>query len=1030
VALGDINNDGLLDIYFTSNSYENKLYLNKGNLKFEDISARSNTICEAGWKTGACMADVNNDGWLDIYLCKSGDSDPNKRKNILLINNKDLTFSDQAHNYGLDDDSYSTQAAFFDFDRDGDLDLFLLNHSLLQISNAFDITNKNSTVRFAHVGNKFYRNDLGHFTDVSDSVGVFGPASNYGLGVSISDFNNDGWPDLYSGSDYTGRDRLLINNHGTIFNDSIYEMLSHTSKFTMGTDAADINNDGLSDLITLDMLPEDNKRQKLLLGADKYNVFNQMVESGLHSQYMRNMLHLNMGNGSLSEIGQLAGISDTDWSWAPLIADFDNDGNPDIFISNGFKRDLTNSDFAKYHAHQEIEKARTEGKQISKLELIEKFHENKIHNYIFQGNGDLTFTNKVVDWGFVEPTLSNGAAYGDLDNDGDLDLVMNELNDVAAVYENHSNTHTNNHFLRIKLQCLRQNKEGIGARVNVYAGGQLHMKEQFPVRGFQSSVDPTLHFGLGKADRIDSVIVRWPNGLIQKKTNIKADQLLVIQEEKNLKPIKPDNVVSYFSKSTSIIDFKHHENTFVDFDVQSLLPREYSTMGPALALGDVNGDGLKDVYIGGAKGQTSVLFLKNNTGTLKQMIQPAFEIDKESEDVDAVFFDADNDKDLDLYVVSGGYEFQKDDPLLQDRLYMNDGNGKMTKTSLPLEAISGSCVRPSDFDRDGDTDLFIGGRISPGRYPEIPESQILVNDGKGHFTTAKLDELKSRGMVTDACWVDLNHDGMDDLIVVGEWMTPEILINSHGKFKRATKDYIHKPMEGWWNCITANDMDGDGDIDFMLGNAGLNNQVKANREHPATLVYDDFDKNGSIDPILCYYIQGKSFPYASRDELLEQLPSFRKRFTNYESYSDATIDNILTSEEISHSKKLSMVEMRSCYLRNDGDSLMSIPMPVEMQIAPVFALAVTDINGDGKQDIITGGNLSATRSRTGKMTGNTGFVFLGDGKGNFSFVSPMQTALRCIGDVRKLIFDNDRIFIANNNAGVQCYILNKKPSNE
>lgn len=1030
VALGDINNDGLVDIYFTSNLFSNKLYLNEGNFKFRDITEESGTACDVGWKTGVTMVDVNDDGYLDIYVCRSANPlNQERRRNILLINNGDLTFTDQAKEYNLDDPSFSTQAAFFDHDRDGDLDMVLLNHSLLDISNVYNLSVKNSNERFPDVGNKFYRNDNGHFTDVSDSIGVYGSAFNYGLGISLSDINNDGWIDMYLGCDYTARDRMLINEEGRFFKDVTAEQLSHISKFTMGTDIADINGDQLMDIFTLDMLPEDNYRQKQLMGVDEYNVFNRMVKSGLHAQYMRNMLHLNNGNGTFSEIGQLAGVSNTDWSWSALIEDFDNDGIPDIFVTNGFKRDLTNNDFAKFEAAKSVEAKLQKGEKVSLLEVIAKFQENKLPNYVFKGNGDLTFTDVTKPWGFDEPSIANGAAYADLDNDGDLDLVVNNMNDQAGIYRNNAER-LQNKFLAVRLRS-KTNNFAVGGRVTVFADGKAWVRENLPVRGFQSSVDPVLHFGLGGVERVDSVVVRWPSGGSQTVSNVPLNQRIDITQAEVTLEIPETAPHKLLEEVATLPDFTHTENEFVDFNIQSLLPRQYSTMGPALAIADVNGDGLSDVLIGGAKGQPASLFLGNKKGEYVKSDQPAFEADKDSEDIDAVFFDSDGDGDLDLYIVSGGYEFGKSDPALQDRLYNNNGKGQFTRAALPEMRISGSCVRPSDIDGDGDLDLFVGGRIVPGRYPETPESVILINNGRGSFAVGSIpDDLRNTGMVSDAVWVDLNGDQFEDLIVVGEWMGIEIFLNEKGALRKATPDFFSEPTSGWWNCIAAADFDNDGDKDFVVGNIGLNNQIKATPERPATMWYADFDDNGSVDPILNYYIMDRSYPYPTRDELVGQLPGFRKRFKDYDSYSRASLDELLTPDEKKKASQLTMVQMQSCYVRNDGTQFVVEPLSIEAQIAPMFAVAVLDVDGDGNLDFIAGGNLTATRSRTGKMTGNTGFVFLGDGKGGFEFVKPARTGLQLAGDVRKIVVDGERVLVTVNNGPVKMAMLNVRTQSE
>jgi hypothetical protein len=1032
VAVGDINNDGLADIYFSSNNLENKLYLNKGNLNFEDITSKSGAGCKPGWKTGVSMVDINADGLLDIYVCRSADSHPENRKNSLLINNGNLTFTDKANEYGLDDNSYSTQGIFFDCDLDGDLDVFLLNHSLLQISNSFDIGKINRNIRYPYIGNRMLRNDNGHFTDVSEAAGIPSLSSNYGLGGGVADFNNDGWPDLYASNDYVDNDKLYLNNKDGTFTDVTDSLLTHTSQFSMGMDIADVNRDGLLDILTLDMLPEDNKRQKLLFGPDRYDVFATSVKNGYHYQYMRNMLQLNNGDGTFSEIGQLAGISNTDWSWSALLADYDNDGWQDLFVSNGYKRDFTNNDFLKYKADQQL-KMQAGGKG-SYSEMMTKIPSNKLHNYIFKNNGDLTFRDACVDWGFTDKTLTNGAAYADLDNDGDLDLVMNNIDEMAGVYRNNADKLLKRNYLKVRLKGTGKNTSGIGARVSLYSKGKLQMKEMSPVRGFQSSVDPLIHVGLDTVSIIDSLIVIWPDHKKQKLVNIKANQLLIIKQAEGSQEdyVQPPEK-TFFTESRGI-QFSHNENEYIDFKTQALLPRMYSTQGPASATADVNGDGYEDIFIGGAKNQAGELFLQTSDGNFRPVKTSVFLQDAISEDVDAIFFDMDHDNDQDLYVVSGGYEYAPDDIALQDRIYRNDGKGNFEKikNALPTHLVSGSCVRSSDIDNDGDLDLFVGGRISPGRYPETPESAILINDGKGNFADATNEiapEIKKIGMVADARWVDLDKDSREDLVVVGEWMRVEFYTNENGKLTDQSAQAMKGDNLGWWNCVSSADIDNDGDVDLVLGNFGLNNQLKPSMSHPVTLDYADYDNNGSVDPLLCYYIQGKSYPYANRDELTDQLPGFKKRFTDYESYSEATLEKILKPEELRNSVKLAATNFQSCIAINHGDGTFTLkPLPLQAQYAPVFAIRAVDVNGDNKTDLITAGNLDKTRVRTGKFSGNTGFVFLGDGTGNFQYVPQLVSGLKVQGDVRHIEMLDTRIIFIRNNADVKIFRLSNEES--
>lgn len=1024
VAIGDINNDGLPDIYFSANQEENKLYLNKGNFKFEDITEKAGVSSPNGWRTGVAMADVNGDGYLDIYLCRSAGNHPLYRINSLFINNKDLTFTDRAKEYGLDDDSFSTQGAFLDYDRDGDLDLFLLNHSRLTISNAYDISKRSKTGRIRYVGNKFYRNDRGKFKDVSDSLGIFGPASNYGLGVAYGDVNNDGWIDLFTSNDYTEKDKMYINDHGKTFRDVTDSVFTHISQFSMGIDIADVNNDGWNDIISLDMLPADNQRQKEFHWPEKYDVYQTMVKNGLHHQYMRNMLQINNGDGTFSEIGQLAGISNTDWSWAALIADYDNDGLQDLFVSNGFKRNFTSNDFLKYTADLSLKIK--QGRKPGELEdILGKMPSNKVHPYLFRNTDGISFEDVSAEGGFSEKGLSNGAAYADLDGDGDLDLVTNCLDGEAGIYRNNT---SGKNFLKVKLVGNNQNTSGLGSVVHVFLQGKSLMRTACSQRGFQSSVEPVLHFGLGANAKIDSVVVVWATGERQAVRGAAANQILTLkQDDAALKNVARPSSSTLFLESKNAISFRHEENNFIDFKVQSLLPRMYSKSGPAMAQGDVNGDGVMDLLVGGAKGQSGELLIGDKNGKYSRRTQKAFFADALSEDVDAIFFDMDQDKDQDLYVVSGGYEFAKDDVLLQDRMYENDGKGNFTKRSLPQMLSNGSCVTAGDLEGDGDVDLFVGGSMIPGRYPEAESSVILVNDGKGNFsdeTENVAAGLTSIGITLDATWADINGDNQADLIIVGEWMPVVLYINKKGKLEQQLNSGIDS--RGWWNCVEAADFDGDGDQDLITGNFGMNNQFKATAERPVTLYYDDFDKNGSVDPLLNYYIGNKSYPSATRDELTDQLPSFKKKFPNYASYVSTTIDGILSNDELSKAKVLKSTTFNTMYWQNDRGTLVPKQLPSEIQFAPITAISISDLNGDGHLDFIAAGNLSGGRARFGKATGNYGSVFLGDGHGAFSFVPALQSGICVRGDVKKIVQHNGRFVFAINNDVPVVYELNRR----
>jgi len=1021
VAVGDLNNDRLPDIYFTSNQGSNRLYLNKGNFEFEDITASAKVTCSDGWKTGVTMVDINHDGWLDIYVCKSAADHPMLRENVLYINNRDLTFSEKGREYGLNDGSYSTQASFFDFDKDGDLDVFMLNHSLLGISNSYDIRAKDDRSRVPYVGNRFLKNENNKFIDRSDSVGVFGPPGNYGLGIGISDLNQDGWLDVYASNDYTGKDKLLLNKQGEYFEDATDSLLSHISQFSMGVDIADINNDGFNDIITLDMLPESNKRQKELFWPDRYDVHEAMVANGLHHQYMRNMLHVNTGCGLFSEIGQIAGVSNTDWSWSALFADYDNDGLQDLFITTGYKRDFTNNDFLKYKADQAAKIGA--GNPIEDiLAFLNKMPSTKTHNYIFKNESGLSFSNQSSAWGFSEQVLSNGAAYGDFDNDGDLDLVTNNLDEDAGIYRNNADVNAND-FLKVRLVGNNKNTFGIGSEVTLYSGGDRMTRTLMPCRGFQSSVEPLLFFGIGKRQNIDSLLVEWPNGVFQKIFNVERNQTLFVDQRQaqpyaEIRPGKKREIVEAIRE----LPYKHTENRFVDFKVQPLLIRKFSTLGPALAIGDVDQDGLEDIFVGGTKDKRGALLVGLKNGTY--LDKSPGQLLKGFEDVDALFFDMDNDRDQDLYIVSGGYEYDPDDNFLKDRLFKNDGKGNFTLVTGSEIPSSGSCVRAADIDRDGDQDLFIGGRIVPGRYPESPRSYILLNDGRGNFSAEHNSTFDSLGMITDAVWVDLNRDGQSDLIVVGEWMPITVLINDNGKFTNSSSRYVKQKTEGWWNVVIAADFDNDGDQDLVAGNFGMNNQYRPSPDKPVSMYYSDFDQNGSVDPILNYYIQEKNWPAPTRDELVDQVPIFKKRFPDYKSYGGAAIGDVLTEQERKNSKVLTGYVFETSFFRNDGDSLSMSPLPIQAQFSPVFGLCAMDVNNDGALDIVTGGNLSSMNTRFGRATGNYGSIFLNDGRGNFKYTPPAASGLCVTGDVRSIKKSGKKLFIARNNDSLLVIHIN------
>ena len=1022
VAVGDVNNDGLPDLFFTSNNTPNRLYLNKGNFQFEDITEKAG-VGGKGWRTGVTMADVNADGWLDIYVCRSADSNPENRRNLLFINNGDLTFSEKAAEYGIDDDSYSTQAVFFDMDNDGDLDLFTLNHSLISISNKVGINPLARKVRQEYLSNRLFRNDSGKFTDISEQAGIEGGISNYGLGVIAADFNNDGWTDLYTTNDYADQDYLYINNHNGTFTNTIKQATGHVPNFSMGADAADINRDGLLDFFAADMLPEDNKRQKLLYGPHEYEKFQTMLRNDLHYQYMRNMLQLNNGDGTFSEIGQVAGVSNTDWTWAPLFADYDNDGWNDLFITNGYKRDFTNMDFLKFRDDVEARLSMGQKPEGGLAEVINKMPSNKTHNYAFRNRGDLSFEDVTGAWGFSQPVLSNGAAYADLDNDGDLDLVINNMDEPAGIFRNQTlERNPKAGFIKFSLKGEAPNTMGIGAKVRLHRGSYVEERELQPVRGFQSGVDFTLHFGLGENAAIDSALVIWHSGKYQKLENLTPGQTVTV-EEKNATLIynyQKTPAPAYFTPSSvKPIRFTHVEDFFVDFSLQSTLPCFQSQQGPRTATADVNGDELPDVFLTGAKGQASQLWVQRPDGSFTPTNAAIFEKQKELEDVDAAFADLDGDGDMDLAVVSGGYYFEENSGAYQPRVYLNDGKGSFSEAqdAMPALSVNASVVVPADFDGDGDTDLFVGSRLKPKSYPVAALSALLLNDGKGHFTDATgkmLPDGGVLGMVTDAAWLPQEKK----LVVVGEWMSITIL----DFIKKTGTQFPIPNSSGWWSRLEAADLDGDGDTDFVAGNWGMNNQMKVDSAHPAVMLYKDFDNNGVVDPVLGYTIQGQLYPGLSLDELAAQLPSVKKRFQNYETYSNIAFDELFPSDQKKDAKTLNANCFSTSLLINDGNGNFTVkPLPVEAQFSPVYAIRVMDVNRDGKPDILLGGNQSTNRITIGKMDANYGLLLFGDGQNNFTAVPQYRCGLSIRGDVKDFVLLKNRLMVVKNNAQAEFY---------
>jgi enediyne biosynthesis protein E4 len=1036
VAAGDFNNDGLVDLYFSSNMSDNKFYLNKGKMEFLDITEASGAAGRPGpWKTGVNTVDINADGRLDLYLCYSGAMPAEKRMNQLFINtgndeNGIPRFEEGAAEYGLASTGFSNQSYFFDYDKDGDLDMLLLNHNPknLPIQN-IEATKELFKRDNPEKGLRLYKQTNGRFEDVTRQAGINGSELSYGLGVGISDFNGDGWPDFYVSNDYSVPDFLYINNKNGTFTNDLEKCIGHTSQFSMGNDVADINNDGLQDIYTLDMLPEDNRRQKLLLTPDNYSKFDLNVSSGFYYQYMRNMLHVNNGDGSFSETGQQAGVSNTDWSWAALLADYDNDGWKDLFVTNGYLRDYTNLDFLFYMNNYVQEKGRLMREDV--MEIVKQMPSSNVVNYIYQNNRDGKFENKTKSWRMNRSSNSNGAVYADLDNDGDLDIVVNNINQPAFIYQNEAQKQSGNNFLQVRLSGNAGNTLGLGARVKIFHDGQIQTLEQYPARGYLSAVSSVLQFGLSKSQKTDSLIITWNSGKQQRLYNIKANGVIQLAEKDATEnAASAQEIQCWFTQVPSAISYKDPARLIHDFNRQLLLISEFSHSSPCMIKYDLNGDKREDVLIGGANGEATRIYLQQPNGSFGQMNVPAFEVDKAFEDADIAVFDANGDHHPDIYISSGGYHsFSENDPLLQDRLYLNDGKNNFSKSnSLPAMTTSKSSVRVEDINGDGAPDLFVGGRVVPGRYPETPRSYILINDGKGNFSdqTEKIcPELVKPGMVTDAAWTDLDLDKQNELVIAGEWMPVMVFNKEGGKLVNVSDKYFEKKYSGWWNKMAVGDFNADGRPDLVIGNMGLNTQFSASEKEPLEMFYKDFDKNGSVDPIFSFYIQHKKYPYLTRDELVTQLPVMRKRFADFKSYADVTLDELfLDKDEFTDAGHLTAGYMSStCFISNASGKYKAMELPKEVQYSPIYAIEVLDYDEDGNADLLLCGNNSHFKIRLGKFDANYGVLLRGDGKGNFIYIPQTESGFIVRGDVRSCLQINKTIYFGINGSAVAAYKL-------
>ena len=1043
VAIGDINNDGKADIMFTSNMGENKLYLNKGNWKFEDITPGSGMKQDSMWSTGVTFVDINNDGWLDIYVCNSGHMTNGNRRNKLYINNHDITFTESAAKYGLDISAYTTQVTFFDYDMDGDLDCFMINNSPMPVntlnnSNRRDLPDAQWPIAnfLKGGGDHLYRNDNGHFTEVTQEAGIHGSLISFGLGASVADVNNDGYPDIYVANDSYERDYLYINQKNGTFQDQCEQCLRHTSFSSMGADIADINNDGYPDIFTTDMLPQDDYRLKTLGAFDNIDLYKSKVKSGFYHQYMKNCLQLNNKNGTYSDIGNFSGVSATDWSWGALFFDADNDGYNDIYVCNGVNRDVTNLDFMDFFANDVIQKMVLTGKKESVDNVLKNIPVNPMLNKAFRNLGNLQFSDEGRSWGFTQPSFSNGAAYGDLDNDGDLDLVVNNENGPAFIYKNNSREINKNNFIGIFLKGNNKNTFAIGSKISIYEGDQILSREIIPSRGFQSSVDYKQIIGLGKRTAIDSMIITWPNRSTSTFQHPPIDTVLVIQQPENLKPATDSQLHSSSATLLQSVksDFeKHTEDDNVDFYYERNIPEMLSREGPKVAIGDVNGDGLDDIYIGGTQGHPGQIYLQTSSGTFIKKKEPSLDQFIDFEDEAVLFFDADHDGDLDLFIGPGGNNIPPNSRQSQNRLFKNDGKGNFTidVAAFPNNSMNIGVAVAYDFNHDGYLDLFVGGRSVPREYGASPSSYLYVNDGNGHFkdiAANKNPDIAHIGMVTGAVWADVTGDTSKELIITGEWMGTHIYSFRGDHFIEIPSNLNN--LFGWWQTVAVADLNSDGRQDLILGNIGENFYLHPDSTHPVKLWINDFNQTSTLDKILTYTVDGKDKPVFLKREIVDQFPGLKKQNLKHQDYANKTIQELFRKDLIENATVKTFNYCSSIVAINKGNGNFAIQkLPTQLQLSSVNSVQVIDINNDNKPDIILGGNNFNFPPQFGRLDASYGDVLINKGNLKFEWIESARSGINLPGEVRdiKLIKGKDKnyILIVQNDSVPVLYQLKK-----